>query len=150
MLFAAHKSGDELILAVAKFAADEETKRDTAKVLKRDEASRYVAENSSYYGEISADTGHPKVVFVDGYFRKDGTYVQSHYRSLPLGGVSARGPPLRVYTPTDTTYAPRYAENGSYYGQLNSWGAPKTVHVGGYFRKDGNYVRGHYRSRPRR
>jgi hypothetical protein len=40
------------------------------------------------------------------------------------------------------------AENGSYYGQLNENWVPKTVAVGGYYRKDGTYVRGHYRSAP--
>jgi len=41
-----------------------------------------------------------------------------------------------------------FAENGSYYGQPNVNGVPKTVAVGGYYRKDGTYVRGHYRSAP--
>ena len=40
------------------------------------------------------------------------------------------------------------AENGSYYGQPNANGVPKTVHVNGYYRKDGTHVRGHYRSAP--
>lgn len=40
-----------------------------------------VAENGSYYGEISKLTGRPKYTFVRGYFRKDGVYVRSHYRS---------------------------------------------------------------------
>jgi len=46
---------------------------------------------------------------------------------------------------------PRVAENGSYYGEIstNTY-RPKTVHVKGYYRKDGTYVRGHYRSRPKR
>lgn len=51
---------------------------------------------------------------------------------------------------TTPVYKPSVAENGSYYGQPNAWGAPKTVHVRGYYRKDGTYVRGHYRSKPRR
>lgn len=42
----------------------------------------------------------------------------------------------------------RVAENGSYYGQSNVNGVPKTVAVSGYYRKDGTYVRGHYRSAP--
>lgn len=37
----------------------------------------------SGYGEISEKTGRPKTVHVKGYTRKDGTYVQPHYRSLP-------------------------------------------------------------------
>ena len=40
------------------------------------------------------------------------------------------------------------AENGSCYGDPNANGVPKTVHVNGYYRKDGTYVRGHYRSAP--
>ena len=57
--------------------------------------------------------------------------------------VTAYEPPA-VSTPV---YG-RVAENGSYYGQPNVNGVPKTVAVGGYYRKDGTYVRGHYRSAP--
>ncbi len=34
-----------------------------------------VAENGSYYGQISHQTGRPRTVHVKGYTRKDGTYV---------------------------------------------------------------------------
>ena len=56
-----------------------------------------------------------------------------------------------VATPEQSTSgSPLCAENGSCYGDISSYtGRPKTVHVGGYYRKDGTYVRGHYRSRPR-
>lgn len=57
---------------------------------------------------------------------------------------------VTAYEPAAVT-APAYgsvAENGSYYGQPNANGVPKTVAVGGYYRKDGTYVRGHYRSAP--
>jgi hypothetical protein len=40
------------------------------------------------------------------------------------------------------------AENGSYYGEPNQNGVPKTVLVNGYTRSDGTYVRGYYRSAP--
>lgn len=43
---------------------------------------------------------------------------------------------------------PLCAENGSCYGDPNVNGVPKTVHVRGYFRKDGTYVRSHFRSPP--
>jgi hypothetical protein len=47
--------------------------------------------------------------------------------------------------------APACAENGSCYGDTSAaTGNPKTVHVNGYYRRDGTYVRGHYRSAPRR
>jgi hypothetical protein len=41
------------------------------------------AENASCYGDISTATGRAKTVHVDGYTRKDGTYVRGHYRSAP-------------------------------------------------------------------
>jgi outer membrane protein assembly factor BamE (lipoprotein component of BamABCDE complex) len=40
-----------------------------------------VAENGSYYGEISKITGLPRTIYVHSYFRRDGTYVRSHFRS---------------------------------------------------------------------
>ena len=102
----------------------------------------FTTEDGSSYGEISKDTGRPKTVFVRGYTRKDGTYVKSHFRSLPSSQVVLREPALR--------FTPAVAENGSYYGEPNQYGVPKTVPVSGYYRKDGTYVRGHYRSAPRR
>ena len=47
--------------------------------------SGFCAENGSCYGDISYGTGRPKTVFVNGYYRSDGTYVRSHYRSPPSG-----------------------------------------------------------------
>ncbi len=60
-----------------------------------------------------------------------------------------------VSTPATTTTPPTYsapcAENGSCYGDVSTInGMPKTIHVDGYYRKDGTYVRGHYRSSGRR
>ena len=43
----------------------------------------FVAENGSYFGQVSQLTGRPKTVFVHSYYQSDGTYVRSHYRSLP-------------------------------------------------------------------
>jgi len=40
------------------------------------------------------------------------------------------------------------AENGSYYGQPNQNGIPKTVLVQGYTKSNGTYVQGYYRSAP--
>jgi len=47
-----------------------------------------------------------------------------------------------------TPFVPSCAENGSCYGDVsNVTGLAKTTHVNGYYRSDGTYVRGHYRSR---
>ena len=54
--------------------------------------------------------------------------------------------------PNRQVQSPSYgcAENGSCYGEMSgATGRAKTVHVQGYYRKDGTYVRGHYRSKPR-
>lgn len=40
------------------------------------------------------------------------------------------------------------AENGSYFGEPNKNGVPKTVLVNGYTRSNGTYVQGYYRSAP--
>jgi len=43
---------------------------------------------------------------------------------------------------------PQCAENGSCYGDISPLtGLPKTILVHGYFRSDGTYVRGYYRSK---
>lgn len=111
-------------------------------------ASHSIAENGSYYGQPSAATGRPKTVHVEGYYRQNGTYVQSHFRSAPRHTGSIFASPTAYQT---TRYGSGIAENGSYYGQISvTTGRPKTVHVQGYYRKDGTYVRGHYRSTPRR
>jgi hypothetical protein len=39
------------------------------------------SESGSCYGDISDVTGLPKTVYVHGYYRRDGTYVRSYYRS---------------------------------------------------------------------
>jgi hypothetical protein len=41
-----------------------------------------VAENGSYYGQIN-QYGVPRDIYVRGYYRRDGNYVQSYYRSHP-------------------------------------------------------------------
>ena len=57
--------------------------------------------------------------WVNGYIRKDGTYVQGYYRSSPsIGSYS--------------------------YNKVN----PSSYYVRGYYRKDGTYVQGHRRSSP--
>lgn len=46
---------------------------------------------------------------------------------------------------------PAVAENGDIQGADNDGdGRSEPVYVGGYYRKDGTYVRGHYRAKPRR
>jgi len=70
-------------------------------------------------------------------------------RDLRTGG--SRGLPTITTLARPLPTAPAVAKNGSYYGQISdATGRPKTVHVDGYYRKDGTYVRGHYRSAPRR
>lgn len=81
------------------------------------------------------------------YYRSGGQtpscYGQPTYQAV------AAPPAYPSYKPA---FLPRIgcAENGSCYGDISALtGRPKTVSVGGYFRSNGTYVRGHYRSRPR-
>lgn len=74
---------------------------------------------------------------------------------LPVERVGEVSPPAAfqplVQQPPGPAYAPSCAENGSCYGDISGVnGIPKTNHVNGYFRRDGAYVRGHYRSSGRR
>ena len=85
---------------------------------------------------------------------------QANYNSC-LGGYSYRCNPglltdaqqvkVRQAAEAEKSLVSSCAENGSCYGDISeATGRPKTVHVSGYYRSDGTYVRGHYRSRPRR
>lgn len=74
--------------------------------------------------------------------------------SSPAAGSAYRyTPPASVPSYAADTASPRTgcAENGTCYGDISAaTGRPRTVHVRGYTRRDGTYVRSHYRSRPRR
>lgn len=116
------------------------------------------AEDGSKFND--ADSNGAKIVFVLGYYRLDGEYVPSHFRSLS-NDKSSRGPPLlhdkpqevapvAAKSPATVPAAPEAADNGSQYGEISpTTGNPKTVHVKGYYR-NGKWVKGHYRSKPRR
>lgn len=55
-----------------------------------------------------------------------------------------------TYNSTTPSYSV-CAENGSCYGDISeATGRPKTVSVKSYYRTDGTYVRGHYRSPPQK
>ena len=60
------------------FQAEEVTKKET---LPNPPSGLGCAENGSCYGDISNITGMPKTQAINGYYRKDGTYVRGHYRS---------------------------------------------------------------------
>ena len=60
-------------------------------------------------------------------------------------------PPSYVPPRIELPERPRVGENGSYYGEISErTGRPKTVYVQSYTRRDGTYVRSHFRSSPRR
>ena len=78
-------------------------------------------------------------------------------QSLPSYGTEKKQHSSYLNSPAGTNYPsnsaynnskPSVAENGSYYGEQSALtGKPKKIHVRGYYRKNGTYVRGHYRSR---
>jgi SmpA / OmlA family len=79
--------------------------------------------------------------------RSDFNVILKDARVVEFGHVDIYAQPNPAQTPTLHTGS-AVAENGSYYGEPNKVGIPKTVPVRGYFRKDGTYVPGHFRSRP--
>jgi micrococcal nuclease len=59
--------------------------------------------------------------------------------------------PSYVFPSAAPVSKPSVAENGSSYGEISQrTGRPKTVYVQSYVRRDGTYVRSHFRSSPRR
>ena len=69
-------------------------------------------------------------------------------RTTQYSSTSANNQKLTESTNSPPNIGEACAENGSCYGDIsNVTGIPKTTHVNGYYRKDGTYVRGHYRSR---
>ena len=112
---------------------------------------------------LEVDAGR---VRVRGYYRKDGTYVRPHYRSAPDGNpynnYSYPGnynPNTGKITPGDPQkYLERYYNRSSsrtssvdfdtWLKSLESRSSANRVKVGGYYRKDGTYVRPHYRTAP--
>lgn len=115
----------------------------------------------------AADQGHAEAQYTLGFCYETGTGVNRDDELAALYYRRAVGEPKarqrlssllgqkRVKSQAGDPYpayaAPGCAENGSCYGDTSSVnGMPKTIHVPGYYRKDGTYVRGHYRSRGRR
>jgi hypothetical protein len=63
----------------------------------------------------------------------------------PVLGITTQVTPETATTPN---VKPPVAENGTRYGEISpATGKPKTTYVRGYTRKDGTYVRSHYRSK---
>lgn len=108
--------------------------------------------------------------YVHGYHRKDGTYVHGHYRG---GGGSSDyssytpsaephiDPTPSYVTPTSTSSSlPTYSVQANsvaaasvvnlYKGKqvIGSTSTDDLVYVHGYYRKDGTYIRPHYRTHP--
>jgi micrococcal nuclease len=115
------------------------------------------SEDSTYVTDESASTSSSvQPVTVTTVPTPLPTLAPSRTHAPPLAesysnSPSQQEPSVPYYVPPRPTYQPPVAENGSYYGEISEkTGRPKTVHVDGYTRRDGTYVRGYYRSTPRR
>src|SRR5262245_24032752 len=94
--------------------------------------------------------GEPTSRISDGV-RETWKYPSSAEILFHEGHVIRVTPPAAGVLPSQESHVQPTAENGSYYGEISpTTGRPKTVHVRGYYRNDGTYVRSHYRSAPRR
>ena len=99
--------------------------------------TRQYARNSALPRPSGDLSSFSNTQLTDVWLRNSGS-TRTSTSSAPSSALSGSAP----------TRTPGVAENGSYYGELNQNGVPTTVPVRGYFRSDGTYVRGHYRSRP--
>lgn len=110
-----------------------------------------------YYDATRLDFVGGRLAAVDGPAIPSPAVPSSSRVDSPLGSVSSASPPSAVgvpgtyVPPVSRTYRTPVAENGDVRGFDNDGdGRTEPVHVRGYFRKDGTYVQGHYRARPRR
>ena len=106
---------------------------------------------TSANGQIPGQPANSRVSGSDWYcvggYKKSGNACVSIFSSNPATPASASTQSSQTQP---TAGAPVCAENNSCYGDISeNTGRPKTIHVEGYYRKDGTYVRGHYRSKPR-
>ncbi len=87
-------------------------------------------------------------VSVRGYYRKDGTYVRPHQRTLPDGNPYNNYSFPGNYNPNtgEITGGNPNTYLRNYYGRSSSFG--HLIWVEGYYRKDGTYVKGHFRTKP--
>ena len=90
-------------------------------------------------------------VHVKGYFRKDGTYVAPHYRSAPdknpYNNWSYPGNTNSYTGKTATADPQKYLDN--YYSK-DKYADGERVWVNGYYKADGTWVSGHWRTAPHR
>ena len=94
--------------------------------------------NASHARAESNSTGGKQ----PAYERPYSASIKPHAPTTALVSGAAESAPLPAPS------GPSCAENGSCYGDISSATMrPKTTHVSGYTRRDGTYVRGHYRSK---
>jgi hypothetical protein len=86
----------------------------------------------SYRPEIDAH-------YVQGYFRRNGTYVSGHYQTNPDGSFWNNYSSAGNVNPYTGKVGTKLPQEGSLEGG--------STYVNGYFRKDGTYVSGYTRSR---
>lgn len=119
-------------------------------------AQAYGGYGSSYTPSYSSPTYTPSY---GGY---SSTYSSSYGSSYSMPSLGYSAPSLGYSTPSLGSYSTPsysspsygrsyfdYGSNGSYYGQLNGAGFPKTQYVRPYVRRDGTFVQGYWRNSPR-
>lgn len=83
-------------------------------------------------------------VHVRGYYRSNGTYVQPHERTAPNSTITDNYSYPGNYNP-NTVY--NNSSSNTTYNNSNSNSIDTVEWVNGYYRKDGTYIRGYYRTK---
>lgn len=85
-------------------------------------------------------------VHVRGYYRKDGTYIRPHERTVPNSTITDNYSYQGNYNPNLEYNTPLPKTTYNYYSNSGSSGSSSVKEwVNGYYRKDGTYVSGYYR-----
>jgi len=89
-------------------------------------------------------------VTVNGYYRKNGTYVQPHVRTAPNSTVTDNYSYKGNYNPNtqyNTTSSRHSTSTYNYYNNSPSTSTYNKEWVNSYYRADGTYVSGYYRKK---
>jgi hypothetical protein len=109
-----------------------------------------LAAQIAWAGGHSGSHSSGPTVHVNGYYRKDGTYVHSYDRAAPGYGSYSTAP--NVYGSTRPTTSTTTSTASTATAPSAPYVAPipnnATVHVHEYYRQDGTYVKEFVRSAP--
>jgi len=101
---------------------------------------------------LTAEASQAKSSHVNGYFKKDGTYVAPHYRTAPDSNPYNNYSTPGNLNPNSGTITggslPNYVDNShSSPNSGSAYGSGQLEWVNGYYKADGTWVPGYWRQK---